>query len=87
MFLLSCDIYADENDKLPQQQGHSTQKLDIFTLDYIEYLENESAFYFTSLSENITFDNYDENGEVILPRNLQLIPDTVGNYKKDIYIK
>ena len=86
LFLLSCDIYADENDKLPQQQSHSTQKLDIFTLDYIEYLENESAFYFTSLSENITFDNYDENGEVILPRNLQLIPDTVGNYKKDIYI-
>ena len=71
-FLLSCSFYAI---------GNTQETLDIFNLFPLEHMGKK--FYFTSVSENITFNSYDENGK----RKTNIFePDPTDNYQKEQYL-
>lgn len=77
LLLLSCFVNA--NEEIQNHSDNTIKDLDIFIVEK----KDNPIFYFTSVSEKINFNSYDENGNArIVPH---LIPDEIGNYKKDSY--
>lgn len=82
LLILSCGIHAKQvaNNKT-HTSSKNIQQLDIFELRRIEHMGPK--FYFTSVSEKITFNPYDKRGK---RKTNIFVPDPADNYKKEKYL-
>ena len=82
LLILSCGIHAKQvaNNKT-HTLSKNIQQLDIFELRRIEHMGPK--FYFTSVSEKITFNPYDKRGK---RKTNIFVPDPADNYKKEKYL-
>ena len=79
LILLFLSCFVNANEEIQNHSDNTIKDLDIFIVEK----KDNPIFYFTSVSEKINFDPNDENGKVRIIPNL--IPDEIGNYKKDSY--
>ena len=82
LLIFSCGTHAKQvaNNKT-HTLSKNIQQLDIFELRRIEYMGPK--FYFTSVSEKITFNPYDKRGK---RKTNIFVPDPTDNYKKEKYL-